>query len=96
MPPDVLEFIAPVIVIISIGTFILIGMRMRYKYRVPRQDPEELERITETVDAVVDQTRMLRDDVAELQERLDFHERLLTQPRKQEADTPGDASPPFG
>ena len=89
MPPDVLEFIVPLIAMFGIGTFVLIGMRMRYKYRAPRQDPEELERIIQTVDAVVDQTRMLRDDVAELQERLDFHERLLTQPRKQEANTPG-------
>jgi len=39
---------------------------------------EELERLADAMDAIYEQSRALREDIGELQERLDFHERLLT------------------
>ncbi len=81
MPPDVLEFLAPVVVIISIGTFILIGMRMRLtaKRHAQGQLPrEEVERLADAVEYLNDQVRTMGENLAELSERVDFAERLLT------------------
>ena len=81
MPPDALEFLAPVVVIISIGTFILIGMRMRLtaKLHAQAQLPrEEVERLADAVEYLNDQVRTMGEDLAELSERVDYAERLLT------------------
>ena len=88
MPVDVLEYVAPLIALFGMGTFVLIGMHLRYKAKASIQNPEEVSRLTETVDGLFDQTRLLRDEVTELQERIDFHERLLTQGKNQGVDTP--------
>jgi hypothetical protein len=61
---------------------------MWFVHKMPsRKKPDEIEQVNDALDALHEQTRLLRDDVSELQERLDFHERLLTQPRDR-ADTP--------
>jgi hypothetical protein len=89
MPPDVAGGLVAVLGVVSVGTLILIGMRMRFLHKMQaREEPGELERIHDTLDALHDENRALREDVAELQERLDFHERLLTQPREERVDTP--------
>jgi hypothetical protein len=90
MPPEAMEVIGAMVSVISLGTLVLLGMRMRYKYKLMREapePPEALQRMTEVVDALYDQTCQLREDVTALQERLDFHERLLTQPSRETADT---------
>ncbi len=88
MPPQIIDALAPLIALFGMGTFVLIGMHLRYKAKASMQNPEELARLTDAVDGLNDQTRMLRDEVTELQERMDFHERLLTQGKNQEVDTP--------
>ncbi len=86
MPPEILEYVAPLIALFGMGTFVLIGMHLRYKAKASMQKPEEVSQLSEAVDGIYEQTRLLRDEVTELQERLDFHERLLTQGKSQ--DTP--------
>ncbi len=91
MSPEILEVIGPLFAIIGVGTLILIGVRMRYKYKIDsmqRPKSEQTERLTEAVDGLYEQSQLLRDEVNELQERLDFHERLLTRAKKEQADTP--------
>lgn len=89
MPPDVAGMLVGLLGVVSVGTLILIGMRMRLTHKMPsREKPDELEQIHDALDALHDQNRSLREDVAELQERLDFHERLLTQPQDERVDTP--------
>ena len=91
MSPEILEAIGPFFAIGAIGTLVLIGMRMRYKYKIdsmPRPKSEQAERLTEAMDGLFEQTQLLREEVGELQERLDFHERLLTKAKKEQADTP--------
>jgi hypothetical protein len=61
------------------GTFILLGMRMRLQARGSQQvDREEVERLADAVDGLAEQVRLLSDETADLSDRLDFAERLLT------------------
>jgi len=89
MPPDVAGALVAVLGVVSVGTLVLIGMRMRFMHKIEsRNKPDELEQINDALDVLHEDNRSLREDVAELQERLDFHERLLTQPRDERVDTP--------
>jgi hypothetical protein len=76
---------------LGLGTFVLIGMKMRFDHKAKMlQQPksgDEIERLADAMDSMYEQTRALREEVGELQERLDFHERLLTRPKD------GDDSP---
>jgi hypothetical protein len=54
MPPEIIEAVAPFLAIISVGTMILVGMKMRLSAKV------------------------LREEYAELHERMDFAERMLS------------------
>jgi hypothetical protein len=72
MSPDVVEFLAPVLALLGLGSFVLIGMKLRYNHlrdtkHAPRS--EEVERLAESVDLLHDQVR------------LDFTERVLTRGR---------------
>lgn len=85
MTPEVLEYLAPVVGIISIGTFILIGMRMRLTAKLRAQDQlprAEVERLADAVEYLNDQVRTMGEDLAELSERVDYAERLLTTGRR--------------
>ena len=86
MPPHIMDALAPLIPIISIGTMVLIGMKMRLTARLhassnqnrDENDREETERLTEAVDALHEQVRLMRDEFSDLHERVDFAERLLS------------------
>ncbi len=86
MDPNIIEPIMAVCVTIALGTFTLIGIKMRYQHKAKMLEQpkgaENLERLTDAMDSVYEQTRALREDVGELQERLDFHERLLTKAKE--------------
>ncbi len=87
MPPEIIEAIGPVLAIISIGTMILVGMKMRLSAKVQLQQgskSEDVERLADVVDGLHEEVRMLREEYAELQERMDFAERMLSsgKPRK--------------
>ncbi len=87
MPPEIVEAIAPLIAMLGIGTFILFGMKMRLTDKLAQQkDHEALELITDAIDRLMDETHGMHEEIIELQERIDFHERLLTQPKKEEAE----------
>ena len=92
MPPEIAEAIGPVIVTLSLGAFILIGMKMRYQHKAKQleyQKPAlDLERLGEAVDGLYERTNALHEEIVELQERLDFHERLLTGPKEEEGKKP--------
>ncbi len=67
MTPEVLEYLAPVVGIISIGTFVLIGMRMRLTAKLRAQDQlprEEVERLGDAVEYLNDQVRTMGEDLA--------------------------------
>jgi hypothetical protein len=96
MPPEIVEAIAPLIAVTAIGTMILIGMKMRLSAKVQLQKgskSEDAERLADAVDGLHEEVRMLREEYAELHERMDFAERILStgKPRKalgEQASTP--------
>ena len=96
MPPEIIEAIGPVLAIISIGTMILVGMKMRLSAKVQLQQGskgEDMERLADAVDGLHEEVRMLREEYGELHERMDFAERMLSsgRPRKalgEQASTP--------
>ena len=80
MPIQAIEGLMAVISLSLIGSFVLIGIRMRLKHKetLARASEPELERLVDAVETLADQVRVLTEDTAELQERVDFTERLLT------------------
>ena len=85
MEPAIFDGIMAVTAMLGLGTFVLIGMKMRFDHKAKMLEQpkgaEELERLTDAMDSIYEQARALREDLGELQERLDFHERLLTRPK---------------
>ena len=90
MYPNIIEPIMAVFGMLSIGTLVLVGMKMRYQYKSKMleqpKSSEELERLADAMDSIYEQSRALRDDIGELQERLDFHERLITKGKEETGD----------
>ncbi len=84
MSPEILEFLAPVVGVTSLGIIILIGMKMRYTHlqrtRVSGSAQQEVERLADAVDN-------LRAEVGLLNERVEFTERLLERPKTARADS---------
>ena len=81
MPPEIVEAIAPLIVVTSIGIMILVGMKMRLSAKVQLQagsKSEDVERLADAVDGLHEEVRMLREEYTELHERMDFAERMLS------------------
>jgi hypothetical protein len=86
-----LEFIGPVIALLGLGSFVLIGMKLRYNHlRDTRHVPgrEELDRLTHAVGLLHDEMRVMRDEIVDLGERVDFAERVLARGRSED-DAPG-------
>ncbi len=96
MPPQIIEVIGPVMVLTTLGTIFLIGMKMRLSANVQLQEgskSEDVERLADPVDGLHEEVRMLREEYVELHERMDFAERRLStgQSRKalgEQASTP--------
>ena len=63
MPPDFFEGIMAVTVLITIGSFVLVGLRMRYQYKSKTlENPrarEEIERLTEAVEGLYERTNSI-------------------------------------
>jgi hypothetical protein len=91
-----IEAMGAITALLGIGTMILIGMKMRLNAKVQLQQgkgSEDIDRLADLVEGLHDEVRGVREDVAELQERVDFAERLLSsgEPRaakRERATTP--------
>lgn len=97
MPVEAIEAIGAWGGLVILGTMSLIGMRIwlgHKRERLRLGDPGERDRLAESVANLHDQVRLLREEMGEVHERLDFAERLLTRGREprssgEPADTPG-------
>lgn len=81
MHPQIAEAIAPLIALLGVGTFTLVGLRMYLGYRTKRLELSAGHPSTHLEDAIEElrnEVQGLRGDLGELQERVDFAERLLT------------------
>ncbi len=80
MLPEIIDTIAPLLALLGVGTFGLLGMRMWLNAKTDRRrqvGADDLERLGEALDGLHDQIRSMREDLGELHERVDFAERLL-------------------
>ena len=81
----VLEMIIPFFGMMGIGGMVLIGMKLRYQHlqrlKQAGSSPEEVERLTEAVDSLRDEIRIMREEVLSINDRVEFTERLRARPR---------------
>jgi len=81
MPPAIVEAIAPLLGLVTVGVFVLAGLRTYLAYKAKRLElgaggePSNIEALVEDLR---NEVQALRGDIAELHERVDFAERLLT------------------
>ncbi len=85
MTPDFIEGLIAVVGLVSIGGVFLVGMKMRYshvqKMKGGAAPAEETQRLEEEVATLRDEVHGMREGFAELYERVEFAERLLTKGR---------------
>ncbi len=84
MDPVILGIVIPPVV----GIFVLIGLKMRYSHmkdsRLSGTAQQEGEHLADTVDNLGAEVGLLRSEVLELNERVEFTERLLERPKTEE------------
>jgi len=87
MSPNLIDAIGPLLAIFGIGSFILIGMKLRYTHlRETKNTPsaQEIDRLNESIELLQDHVRGLRDEMVDFSERLEFAERVLARGRADE------------
>ncbi len=92
MDPGIIGVFIPILGIL--GGFGLMGLKIWTSHRLKmRQMPDGgNERLTEAVQQLHDEVGSMREEVAELHERADFTERMLSEIRSRNAIGPGDST----
>lgn len=88
MSPELLDLLAPIIILPTLGTLVLIGIKMRLNYlRDIRlgKTAEENRQLEEEVANLRDEVLYLREGMDDMSERIEFHERLLTKAKDEQA-----------
>jgi len=96
MPVAIAEAIAAVLAITAVGSMILAGFRMRMGHRERMAQMEvgvQDNGMHEVLETLRHQVETLSEDLTELNERMDFTERLLTQGRQADAKRGGVTTP---
>ena len=97
MDPHVIEILAPLVALLAMGAFGLIGMKIWLRSKVERQQlagRRDMERIEESLYSLHDNLQSLREQLGELHERVDFAERFLTQGGGKRGRKELDVTPP--
>lgn len=76
------------------GAIALLGFKMRFNHQLKMREAPggDTERLVEAMHQLHDELGSMREDIAELQERLDFAERMLSEVRSRNAVGPGDST----
>ena len=92
MDPGVVGVFIPILGIL--GAFGLLGLKIwtNHKLKMREMPDGDNERLTEAVQQLHDEVRLMREEVAELQERADFTDRMLAEVRSRNAIGPGDST----
>ena len=92
MGPEVLGIFVPISAIV--GFFGLMGLKTWSNYKLKmRETPDGDDgRLTEAMQQLYDEVSSMREDLAELHERVDFTERVLSDVRSKNAIGPGDST----
>ena len=77
-----------------VGFFGLMGLKIWSNHKLKmRETPDgDNERLTEVVQQLHDEVGSMRENLAELHERVDFTERMLSEVRSRNAIGPGDST----
>ncbi len=92
---EVLEKLAIVIPLLAVvGSFVLIGFKgwANHDLKKGEMTGGDNERLTEAVQQLNDEVGSMREEVAELHERVDFTERMLSEVKSRNAIGPGDST----
>ena len=85
MSPAIIEVLGPVIALLGLGGFVLMGVKLRYSHKekmlLGEGGSAETERLADEVATLREAVQGMREDYAELYERVEFAERLLTKGR---------------
>ncbi len=92
MDPEVLGIFIPILAVV--GFFGLMGLKTwsNHKLKMRETPGGDNERLTKAVQQLHDEIGSMREDVAELQERVDFTERMLSDVRSRNAIGRGDSA----
>ena len=95
MTPDAIEALAALMGVTSIGILVLVGIKMRFnhKLRMGERPTGENEHVIEAVEQLQDEVRLMREEFADLHERVDFTERILSEGRAGNAIGPRQSTP---
>lgn len=96
MPPDVLGGLVGVIGATSAGVLALVGLKIWFGHKYRMRGPpraEDTERLTDAVEQLHDEVRQMREEFADLQERVDFTERMLSRGRSRDEIGPRESTP---
>ncbi len=95
MTPDAIEALAALTGMTSLGILVLVGIKMRFNHKLRmRETPTgENERLTEAVEQLQDEVRLMREEFTDLHERVDFTERILSEGRARDAISPPESTP---
>ncbi len=79
MTPDLLEILVGMGAVIGFFGTVVVVTKMRFNHQLKmREMPAgENDRLTDAVEGLVEEVRMLREEYGELHERVDFAERIL-------------------
>ncbi len=77
-----------------LGGIGIVGLKIWSNYKLKmRETPDgDNERLTEAVQQLHDEVGSMREDLAELHERVDFTERILSEVKSRNAIGPGDST----
>ena len=89
---EVLAIVIPILAVV--GSFILIGFKgwANHELKIRETPGGDNERLTEAVQQLHDEVSSMREEFAELHERVDFTERMLSEGRSRNAIGPGDST----
>ena len=95
MTPDAIEALAAIMGMTSLGILVLVGIKMRFnhKLRMREMPTGENEHLTEAVEQLQGEVRLMREEFTDLHERVDFTERILSEGRARDAIRPSKSTP---
>ena len=92
MDPGVIGVFIPILGVL--GGCGLLGLKIwsNYKLKMRETPGGDIERLAEAVHQLHDEVGSMREDMAEIHERMDFTERVLLEVRSKNAIGPGDST----
>jgi hypothetical protein len=92
MDPGVAVFLIPISGILGFCGIVGLKIWTNHKLKLRETPDGDSERLTVAIQQLHDEVGSLRDEVAELQERVDFTERMLSEVKSRNAIGPGDST----